>query len=64
MVEFRELNLIKSWESLPAAQLILMRNVLIYFDVAAKKTILEKVGQRFLAFGSVEGILLLDLLPR
>jgi chemotaxis protein methyltransferase CheR len=45
MVEFRELNLIKSWESLPAAQLILMRNVLIYFDVAAKKAILEKVGQ-------------------
>jgi chemotaxis protein methyltransferase CheR len=45
MVEFRELNLIKSWESLPAVQLILMRNVLIYFDVAAKKAILEKVGQ-------------------
>jgi chemotaxis protein methyltransferase CheR len=44
MVEFRELNLIKSWESLPAVQLILMRNVLIYFDVAAKKAILEKVG--------------------
>jgi chemotaxis protein methyltransferase CheR len=45
MVEFREINLIQSWESLPAVQLILMRNVLIYFDVAAKKAILEKVGQ-------------------
>jgi chemotaxis protein methyltransferase CheR len=42
MVEFREINLIQSWQNLPAVHLILMRNVLIYFDVAAKKTILEK----------------------
>ena len=45
MVEFREINLIQSWQSLPAVHLILMRNVLIYFDVAAKKSILEKAGQ-------------------
>jgi len=45
MVEFREINLIQSWQNLPAVHLILMRNVLIYFDVAAKKSILEKAGQ-------------------
>ena len=45
MVEFREINLIQSWQNLPAVHLILMRNVLIYFDVAAKKTILAKAGE-------------------
>lgn len=45
MVEFRELNLIQCWKNLPAPHLILMRNVLIYFDVATKKAILEKAGQ-------------------
>ena len=45
MVEFREINLIQPWQNLPAADLILMRNVLIYFDVAVKKSILEKAGR-------------------
>jgi chemotaxis protein methyltransferase CheR len=45
MVEFREINLIQSWQNLPAVHLILMRNVLIYFDVATKKSILEKAGR-------------------
>jgi chemotaxis protein methyltransferase CheR len=45
MVEFREINLIHSWENLPAVHLMLMRNVLIYFDVPAKKAILRKAGQ-------------------
>jgi len=45
MVEFREINLIQSWQNLPAVHLILMRNVLIYFDVTTKKAILEKAGR-------------------
>jgi chemotaxis protein methyltransferase CheR len=45
MVEFREINLIGSWQNLPAIHLILMRNVLIYFDMAAKQSIFERVGQ-------------------
>ena len=45
MVEFREINLIRSWQHLPAVHLILMRNVLIYFDVAAKKAILGKAAR-------------------
>ena len=45
MVEFREMNLIHPWADLPAMQLILMRNVMIYLDVATKKTILGRVGR-------------------
>ncbi len=59
MVEFREINLIQSWQNLPAVHLILMRNVLIYFEVAVKKTILEKASQLldprgFLVLGGAE----------
>ncbi len=43
MVEFQQLNLIQSWSSLPAMDIIFMRNVLIYFDVETKKAILTKV---------------------
>jgi chemotaxis protein methyltransferase CheR len=45
MVEFRETNLIHPWADLPAMQLILMRNVLIYLDVETKKAILERTGR-------------------
>ena len=45
MVEFRETNLIHPWAELPAMDLILMRNVLIYLDLATKKTILERVNR-------------------
>jgi len=45
MVEFRELNLIHAWPGLPVAQLVLMRNVLIYLDVETRKAILERAGR-------------------
>lgn len=54
-VEFSELNLIKDWPSLPSLDLVFLRNVLIYFDVETKKTILAKI-RRLLRPG---GILLL-----
>jgi len=47
MVEFNEINLTETWPSLPALDLLLLRNVLIYFDDTHKKIILNKV-QRLL----------------
>jgi len=43
LVEFRALNLSKPWPMLPAFDLVLIRNVMIYFDVEAKKTILKRI---------------------
>ena len=45
MVEFREMNLIHPWPDIPAVDLMLMRNVMIYLDVSTKKAILERVGR-------------------
>lgn len=43
MVEYFPMNLAGSWPILPVMDVIFMRNVLIYFDLATKKTILAKV---------------------
>ncbi|CAN5125672.1 protein-glutamate O-methyltransferase CheR [soil metagenome] len=41
-VDFREMNLIKPWPLLPRMDLIFIRNVLIYFDLETKKSILSR----------------------
>jgi chemotaxis protein methyltransferase CheR len=43
MVEFHRINLSGSWLGLPPLDLVLLRNVLIYFDLPTKQQILEKV---------------------
>lgn len=43
MIEFRPLNLIEGWPPLSMMDIVLIRNVLIYFDVQTKKTILGKI---------------------
>ena len=45
MVEFRQFNLIDSWLPMPPMDIIFLRNILIYFDVDMKQTILAKVRQ-------------------
>jgi chemotaxis protein methyltransferase CheR len=45
MVQFREINLAGPWPSLPRMDLVLLRNVMIYFAVDTKKAILGKVGR-------------------
>ena len=43
MIEFRELNLLESYGVVGTADVVLMRNVLIYFDIETKRQILAKV---------------------
>jgi chemotaxis protein methyltransferase CheR len=43
MIETRELNLAAPWAGLPQIDLVMLRNVLIYFDVETKKQILCRV---------------------
>jgi len=43
MVDFKLMNLAQPWPIMPSFDLVFLRNVMIYFDVEAKKTILKKV---------------------
>jgi chemotaxis protein methyltransferase CheR len=65
MVDFRQLNLAQSWPPFPAMDIIFMRNVLIYFDIETKKTILARVRKTlkpdgYLFLGGAETTLNLD----
>jgi chemotaxis protein methyltransferase CheR len=65
MIEFRELNLAGQWGAVHAADLILLRNVLIYFDVETKRQVLGKVRKLlrpggFLMLGTAETTVNLD----
>jgi chemotaxis protein methyltransferase CheR len=65
MVRFRQQNLVDPWPSMPPMDLVLMRNVMIYFDVAAKREILARVGEvlaphGYLLLGTSETTLHLD----
>ncbi|MEN0064295.1 MAG: protein-glutamate O-methyltransferase CheR [Myxococcota bacterium] len=45
-VSFQQLNLTEAWSGLPTFDIVLLRNVLIYFDVADKDAVLRRmVGQ-------------------
>src|SRR5438874_5669727 len=59
MATFREMNLAKPWPTLPLMDLILLRNVMIYFDVEAKREILARAARilrpdGYLLLGSAE----------
>lgn len=65
MVEFHQMNLVQSWSSLPQIDIIFLRNVLIYFDIATKKSLLKKTRQQlrpdgYVFLGSGETTLNLD----
>lgn len=44
-VDFTHVNLAENWPSMPQMDIIFLRNVLIYFDVRTKQTILTKARQ-------------------
>jgi chemotaxis protein methyltransferase CheR len=45
MVDFQEINLAQPWPPLPPMDLVFIRNVMIYFDVEMKKTILARLSR-------------------
>jgi chemotaxis protein methyltransferase CheR len=51
MVEFSHLNLIEPWPSLPPVDVLLLRNVLLYFSSEARRTILQGVSRQLRADG-------------
>jgi chemotaxis protein methyltransferase CheR len=58
-IEFLSVNLGSSWPALPVMDLILMRNVMIYFDVKTKKRVLNQAAELmnsdgYLFLGGVE----------
>jgi chemotaxis protein methyltransferase CheR len=65
MVDFREINLAMEWPALPPLDLVLIRNVMIYFDLDTKKTILRKLARllrpdAYLLLGGAETTFNLD----
>jgi chemotaxis protein methyltransferase CheR len=65
MVDFQEINLAQAWPALPRMDLVLVRNVMIYFDVETKKTILGRLARLlrpdgYLLLGGAETTLNLD----
>jgi chemotaxis protein methyltransferase CheR len=59
MVSFRALNLAAPWPALPPMDIIFLRNVLIYFDTATRRHVLERIHRTlcpdgFLFLGSAE----------
>lgn len=65
MIDFRELNLAQPWPALPAADIVLMRNVLIYFNTETKRGVLWKIRKilkpdGYLLLGAAETTLGID----
>ena len=64
-VEFREMNLIRPWPVLPSCHVVLIRNVMIYFDIETRRQILRQVRQvlapgGYLGLGGAETTVTVD----
>lgn len=64
-VEFRALNLARHWTGLPRCDLVFMRNVMIYFDVETRRSILRQLRHvlapdGYLLLGTAETAINLD----
>jgi chemotaxis protein methyltransferase CheR len=61
MIRFERFNLIQPWPARPACDLILLRNVMIYFDVEVKRAILARLARSlapggYLLLGAAETV--------
>lgn len=59
MLDIRCINLVEQWPAMPKLDVVMIRNVMIYFDVETKKRILDRIQQvlrpdGFLFLGSAE----------
>jgi len=64
-IDFRQVNLAERWPIMPKMDIVMMRNVLIYFDVQTKKQILGNIRQLlkpdgYMFLGAAETTLNLD----
>jgi chemotaxis protein methyltransferase CheR len=64
-VEFQQVNLAEAWPTMPPMDIVFMRNVMIYFNIETKKTILGKLRKLlrpdgYLFLGGAETTLNLD----
>jgi chemotaxis protein methyltransferase CheR len=64
-VSFAPLNLVEPWPALPSMDLVLLRNVMIYWDVATKRSVLARTRETlrvdgYLVLGAAETTLYVD----
>jgi chemotaxis protein methyltransferase CheR len=65
MIDFRRMNLLESWPTMPPMDIIFIRNVLIYFDSNTKKDIFRRIrgimrSDGYLFLGGAETTMNLD----
>jgi chemotaxis protein methyltransferase CheR len=65
LVEFRCLNLNDSWPMMPPCDVVLLRNVMIYFDIRTRAALVERVRKvlrpdGFLFLGGAETLIGMD----
>jgi chemotaxis protein methyltransferase CheR len=65
MISFQEVNLLERWPLASEQDIVFMRNVLIYFDIATKKVLLRRVRETlredgFLFLGGAETTMNID----
>jgi chemotaxis protein methyltransferase CheR len=58
-INFRKINLMEAWPAMPEMDVVFMRNVLIYFDVATKRRVFDRMARvirpgGYLFLGTVE----------